>query len=216
MMQGAIFDVDGTLLDSMQMWIHFGEYYLGLKGIKAGPDFDEHIKYFSLREVAEEIAENYPISLTADEVEADCERVTKEFYFEKVCLKSGVKKLLEILYNSGVKMYIATATYSSLIIPALERLGVMKYFEGIVTCSDVGHGKDHPDVFVKALESLGTPLSDTWVFEDALHAIKTSKKYGFKVCGVYDITEDENKDSIRELCDIYTYDLELLDMENFK
>lgn len=215
-MKGAIFDVDGTLLDSMQMWIHFGEYYLRSKGITVGPEFDEKIKYYSLREVSETLAEGYPLCMTADEVELDCERMTQRFYFEEVKLKSGVRELLSALYESGVRMYIATATYASLIRPALERLGIMKYFEGIVTCSDVGHGKDRPDVFVSALESIGTPLSETWVFEDALHGVTTAKAYGFKVCGVYDKTEEENREKIKSICDVYTDDLSLITIEDLK
>ena len=216
MIKGAIFDVDGTLLDSMQMWIHFGEFYLRSKGIEAGPDFDEKIKYFSLREVAEEIADNYPLGMTADEVEEDCERVTQRFYFEEVTLKKGVLELLEMLSKTGVKMYIATATYESLIRPALERLGIMKYFEGIVTCSDVGCGKDKRDVFIYALNKLGTPLADTWVFEDALHAVKTASAYGFKVFGVYDLTEDENKEIIKSICHIYRESLEGVSIADIK
>ena len=216
MIKGAIFDVDGTLLDSMQMWIHFGEFYLSSKGIEVGPDFDEKIKYFSLREVAEEISDNYPLGMTADEVEEDCERVTQNFYFEEVALKKGVRELLETLHNCGVQMYIATATYESLIRPALERLGIMKYFKGIVTCSDVGCGKDKPDVFAYALEQIKTPLSDTWVFEDALHAVKTAKAYGFKVFGVYDLTEDENKEKIKSICDVYRDSLEGVSIADIK
>ena len=75
----------------------------------------------------------------------------------------------------------------------------MKYFEGIVTCSDVGCGKDKPDIFIYALNKIGTHIEDTWVFEDALHAVKTASAYGFKVFGVYDLTEDENKEKIKSI-----------------
>ena len=216
MIKGAIFDVDGTLLDSMQMWIHFGEFYLRSKGIEVGPEFDEKIKYFSLREVAEAIADNYPLGMTADDVEEDCERVTQRFYFEEVELKKGVAEFLEMLHQNGVKMYVATATYESLVRPALERLGVMKYFDGIVTCSDVGFGKDKPDVFVYALRKIGTPLEETWIFEDALHAVKTAKAYGFKVFGVYDLTEDENRENIKNICHVYRDSLENVTMADLK
>ena len=111
-------------------------------------------------------------------------------------------------------MYVATATYSSLIRPALERVGVLSFFEGIVTCSDVGHGKDRPDVFLAALKALDSDLQGAWVFEDALHAIKTAKAAGFSVCGVFDLTEAHNKDLIRELCDVYTEGFEALKAED--
>lgn len=206
MIKGAIFDVDGTLLDSMDMWIHFGENYLRSKGITVGHEFDIKIQYYSLREVAEEIAEGFPVGMTADEVEEDCERVTREFYFEKALLKEGVLDLVRTLYEKGVRMYIATATYSALIVPCLERLGIMKYFEGIVTCSDVGHGKDCPHIFLEALKRIETPINETWVFEDALHAVKTAKAMGLSVCGIYDPTEKGNREILEDLCDIYVDD----------
>ncbi|MBQ4067166.1 MAG: HAD family phosphatase [Clostridia bacterium] len=214
MIKYAIFDVDGTLLDSMQMWINFGSDYLRSKGVDFPPDIDETIQYFSLRETAEYLSANFGIG-TADEIEEDARRVTREFYFEKVLPKEGVHAFLKMLRENGVRMYVATATYSSLIRPALERLGLLEFFEGIVTCSDVGHGKDKPHIFMAALNAIDGEIESAWVFEDAMHAAKTAKAAGFSVCGVYDLTEKDNKEALRELCDIYTESFSALNMENF-
>lgn len=215
MIKTAIFDVDGTLLDSMQMWINFGTDYLTLKGVDFPSDIDEIIQYFSLRETAEYFSENFGLG-TADEIEEDARRVTREFYFERVQPKEGVLEFLQMLKENGVRMYVATATYSSLIRPALERTGLLSYFEGIVTCSDVGHGKDRPDVFLAALNALGGDIEGAWIFEDAKHAIITAKDAGFSVCGIYDETEESNKDELVRLCDVYTDSFKSLTIESFK
>lgn len=212
MIKYAVFDVDGTLIDSMDMWIHFGENYLRSKGIIVGHELDEYIQYFSMREVSEYFSEKYGLG-DASDIEKEFKEVTERFYFKEVQLKSGVLTLLKELYDNGVRMYIATATYSSLVVPALERLGIYKYFEGIVTCSDVGHGKDRPDVFLAALDAIEGKVSEAWVFEDAMHGITTAKAAGFKVCGVYDPTEEENRQALEEICDIYTDDLGKLGFE---
>ncbi len=214
MIRTAIFDVDGTLLDSMQMWINFGHDFLSAKGIDPPDDIDIIIQYFSLRETAEYFSENYDIG-TADEIEKDIQQMTTDFYFRKVLPKDGVLEFLQVLKDNGVRMYVATATYSHLIRPALERTHILEFIEGIVTCPEVGCGKDKPDVFFAALNAMGGELSDAWVFEDALHAMKTAKAAGFKVCAVYDETESSNESLMRELCDIYTKSFKELTIADF-
>ena len=215
MIRSAIFDVDGTILDSMQMWINYGHDLLVSKGVEPPEDIDEVIQYFSLRETAEYMSEHFDIG-TADSLEEDARRMTEDFYFKRVMPKEGVVELIQELYKNGVKLYVATATYRSLICPALERIGVLKYFEGVVTCPEVGHGKDRPDVFLAALKAMDADIDGAWIFEDAMHAIKTAKAAGFSVCGIYDKTEDANKDALKELCDIYTDSFKSLTIESFR
>lgn len=214
MIKTAIFDVDGTLLDSMQMWINFGHDFLCAKGIEPPPDIDEVIQYFSLRETAEYLSGQFDLG-TADEIEEEARQMTREFYFEKVMPKVGVEAFLKELSKNGVRMYVATATYEYLIRPALLRTGLLSYFEGIVTCSEVGHGKDRPDVYLAALNALGGDIESSWVFEDAMHGIVTARAAGFKVCGIYDLTEDKNKAKLCELCDVYTDSFETLSLSDF-
>lgn len=203
MIKGAIFDADGTLIDSMPMWIHFASGIVSAAGVEPEPGLDYRIRYFGLSQTFDYLSEKYPALGSPKEVEALCMKITDNYYRNEVVLKPGVAELLDKLYSRGVKMYIATATYRSLIIPALERLGIYDMFEGIVTCHEVGAGKEKPDVFLMAQKTLGVDTENLWVFEDAMHAMTTAKGCGYKVCGVYDDTEKDHVSEIRELCDIY-------------
>lgn len=211
MIRGAIFDADGTLIDSMPMWMNFASGTVRSAGIEPEKGLDYKIRYFSLSQTFAFLSERYPALGTPKDVEALCMERTEYYYRNEVKLKSGVYELLCELHSRGVKMYIATATFRSLIVPALENLGVYDMFEGIVTCAEVGAGKDKPDVFSVAEKKLGVDRDGIWVFEDAMHAMTTAKKCGYKVCGVYDGTEDDHVSEIKALCDIYVNSFSELD-----
>lgn len=211
-MKGAIFDVDGTLIDSMTMWMNFGSDFVRSFGIDAGRELDCEIRYFSLRGTAEYLAQKYPVMGSADDIEKMCRERTERFYRDEVMLKPGARRVLTELHSGGVKLYIATATYRELIESALHRLEIWDMFSGALTCSEVGSGKDKPDIFLAAQKALGTETGETWVFEDAMHAMKTAKNCGFRVCGVYDDTEADHTKEIGEICDIYVKSFDELDI----
>jgi HAD superfamily hydrolase (TIGR01509 family) len=126
-----------------------------------------------------------------------------DYYKDSLQLKEGARELLEYLKINQVPLCIATATASPLVEVALERLDLIKYFESIHSCVDVGKGKDNPEVFIQAQKSLGTPLKETWVFEDALYAATTAKEAGFTVVGVHDKSAEHHQEELKVLCDYY-------------
>ena len=129
---------------------------------------------------------NYGIGKDEQEIVDFCFDVFRWYYSEIVELKPGVRELLEHLRTKGIKMCIASAAEGEMIRLVLGRHGVLDYFEGIVSCSQVGAGKDQPDVFLAAEKFLDTPREQTWVFEDSLLAIQSAKSVGFPVVGIYD------------------------------
>ena len=189
MLKGAIFDFDGTLFDSMFIWDTAGEVYLRSIGIEPRENLQKVLKPMSLLQSATYIRECYQIPLTVEEIMDGVNRTVEDFYFHTVQPKKGVVAFLEQMKKQGVRMCIATATDRYQVEAALKRCGMESFFSEIFTCTDVGHGKDEPIIFQKAMDYIGTTKANTVVFEDAYHAAKTAKADGFIVVTVFDSHE---------------------------
>ena len=211
--EGAIFDLDGTLLDSMYIWDTIGGDYLRSLGIQPRESLNRTFKTMSLLQAAEYYRNEYGVTLSTDEIMDGVNRMIERFYFREVMAKAGIKDILERLKKAGVRMCVATATDRHLAEAALRRNGILEYFSGIFTCTEVGSGKDSPEIFNRALKHLGTPKQRTLVFEDALYAAKTAKSAGFTVVAVNDKSEAGHSDKIRSLADIYIDSFE--EMRNY-
>ena len=203
---GAIFDVDGTLLDSMSIWDTIGENNLRSIGYEPREDLNEIFKNMSLHQAACYYQSEYGVKLSIDEIMGGVNAMLEQYYRYEAPLKSGIKELLALLRQRDVKMCIATATDRYLVEAALERCGVLSYFGEIFTCNEVGRGKDEPYIFEAALRFLGTEKAETVVFDDALYAIRTAKEAGFPVVAVCD-SHEKSQDEIHALADVYLDDL---------
>ena len=190
-MEGAIFDLDGTLLDSMPIWDTLAEDYLRKLGREPKEDLTEIFKTFSLEQSAEYYRKHYGVTLSASQIIEDIQEMIKDFYQNSVLLKNGCKEFLENLQQRGVKMCIATSCERTLTEMALNRLGVRAYFSEIFTCTEHGCNKESPKLYRIALDHLGTEKEKTFVFEDAFHALQTAKNDGFPTVAVYDKSEKE-------------------------
>ena len=212
--RGAIFDVDGTLLDSMFIWDTIGEAYLRSIGYQPKENLNETFKNMSLHQAARYYRTEYGVTLSIDEIMNGVNAMLERYYRFEVSLKPGVAELLAQLQASGVKLCIATATDRYLVEAALERCGVLSCFGAIFTCNEVGHGKDEPDIFEEALRFLGTEKAETVVFDDALYAVRTAKEAGFPVAVIYD-SHEKNQEGLRVLADFYIEDFSQVSAEDF-
>jgi len=212
--KGAIFDCDGTLVNSLHFWDIFydkiSERFFGGAPFSVESADDKAMRTQPISFLASLLHEKYGVGDSPRAVADFTNELFVWFYREEVDLKAGVKELLSHLKKNGIPMCIATASEASLIRIVLEKHGVMDCFGGIVDCSSVGRGKDAPDVFFAAEKFLGTPHGATWVFEDSLLAMQTAKSAGFPVVGIYD-SHTFGQDTARTLCDVYVDDGHSLD-----
>ena len=151
-LKAAIFDLDGTLLDSMYYWRHMFELFLESYGKKPKPDLKDKLKPLSLQESADVFRLEYGVPGSTDEVAEGINKVLEERYFHTIEAKPHVREFLELLQKNGVKICAATATDRYLVEAALKRTGLYDYFSQIYTCTEVGRGKEFPDIYLKAME----------------------------------------------------------------
>ena len=210
-LQGAIFDMDGTLLDSMPVWHNLGARTLRAMGYEPEPDLNDYLRQVTMLEGARYCKARYRMPQSAEEIAAATQAQVEDFYRRRVQAKPGVVPFLTLLRMEGAAMYVATNTDRPLAEAGLRRAGIDGFFRGLITCAEAGAGKgESPIVYEKALRRLGTPREATVVFEDALHAVRTAKAAGFRVCAVYDASSEPEQAEIRALADTYIRSFEEL------
>ena len=203
-LQSAIFDMDGTLLDTMHIWDNLGCRMLSRMGYEPEPDMQEKVMVMTLRESAEYCKNTYNMPETVEEIMDLTLAEVEDYYVNHAEAKPGVKKVLSLLKMDGVWMYVATNTERHLAEAALKHAGIRDYFRGILTCGEVGVGKkDGPEIYERCLTRLQSHKRDTVVFEDAVHAIRTAKAAGFRVCAIYDPVAEADQEEIKALSDYY-------------
>lgn len=203
---GAIFDMDGTLTDSMHIWQDIPSKYLTSCGITPRPGLYREIKGMSMQQISDYFRREYGLDKSVTEIFEGIDAIVEPLYREVSEPKPGVFSLLERLKEQEVSMCVASATDMHLVEMVLEQTGLRPYFSAVFTCNSVGAGKELPLIYEKALEHLGTHKEETLVFEDAHYAAATVKKAGFPLVGVYDVHEERNTQRIREMADFYIQD----------
>lgn len=206
MKKAFIFDLDGTLLNSMSVWENIGADYLSSKGIVSIPsNIKEILKPLSLLDAANYFISEFGIALSPQQICQEINSTIEGKYKFEIELKDGVLDFLE--GNSDHKMCVATATDKNLSESVLKRLGLFKCFDFIITSAEVGNSKQNPDIFLQAAERLGEAVENCIVFEDALHAIKTAKLAGFNTVGVYEKYFENEMDEIKKYADQFVCSL---------
>lgn len=212
-MKAAIFDLDGTLIDSMWVWKDLASDYLQSIGIETPSDLRESIKHYSLLEACSYLQERFQIDNTPEEINHDAEKLLEGYYESEFQLKSYAKETLEELKSRNVKMCVATATEDRLAMSALKRLGIDHYFEFLQTCNSTGIQKGDKRFFQLAIEKLNVKPEDIWVFEDAYHCMESAKNADLNVVAIEDESAAEDRDRIKKIADVYIGGFEELNLD---
>ena len=201
--RGVIFDVDGTLLDSMGIWKDAGARYLQSIGVEPEDGLAEILFPMSIKEGVEYVRERYGLPYTTAEIITGVLETVKGYYFYEAPLREGVLQVLAFLKEQGIPMVVATSSERTHVEAAFRRLGIDSYFRQIFTCSEVGEGKNQPLIYFKAAEELGTATRETLVFEDALFAVRTAGEAGFLTAGICDRYSKDSQKAVKREAWVY-------------
>ncbi|MBQ6205622.1 MAG: HAD family phosphatase [Oscillospiraceae bacterium] len=205
----AIFDFDGTLVDSMPYWQMEERNFLTERGVTDPHVLDatmERIKPLGILEASEILVDRFRFPDNPKDVAARFVAAMSVRYRESIPAKDGVKEYLKALKATGARIAVASGTGADLMEVCLQRLGLLDIFEFTLSCLDVGAGKDRPDVYLEAARRLGAEPSEIAVYEDSDIAMRTAKGAGFYGVGVYDPQGADHWDELKALADEYLDD----------
>ena len=203
-MKYIIFDLDGTLIDSMPVWRGTGSGFLINHNFPVPENLMEVVKTQTIWQTAEWFRTELGVPMEAEDIVNEIVESVVEAYRHTIPLKDGAMEYLEKMKQEGVEMCILTASEADYILPALDRLDIRKYFSHVLTCTELGEYKNDGKAYLKTMELMGGTLEETVVFEDAYYAVKGAKSVGFPVYAVLDeVVREDDIDKIKETADHY-------------
>lgn len=202
--KGIIFDLDGTLIDSMRIWYDVDRKFLMENGVVNPPtDISERMKKMTIFQCSELFIREFDLKCSKEYVINRIEELVRIEYENNIPLKPNVTELLDFLDSRGIPYGVATATYKSLAEAALARLGIRERIAFLLTDKEYPRGKNFPDIFLGGAELLSTVPSETLVIEDSLHCVETAKKAGFRTAAVYDESAAPDREMLEKTADYY-------------
>ena len=205
-MKAIIFDMDGTLVDSLMLWDvvwdTIGNQYCGGVRFVPQPVDEKAVRTLPLKTGMTLLQERYQLAPNAQALYEMVNHCFMDFYSHQVTLKAGVREFLQACKSRGIKMCVASASAAELVEIALTHCGVREYFSHILSCADSGKGKEFPDIFLLAQKTLGESLEETWVAEDSVVALTTAAGTGMPTIGVYD-QYNPGQEQIEKIATVY-------------
>ena len=206
--KGAIFDLDGTILDSLHIWPQIDEDFLGRRGIAVPDDYVKSISTMGFNEIAIYTKERFNLSESVEEIKKEWNEMSIMAYSTTIELKKGAKEYLEFLKEKGIKLSVATASSEEVFVPALINNGVYDIFDEFTTLAEVKRGKGFADIYLKAAEKIGVEPNECVVFEDIYEGLKAAKGAGFITVGIYEKYSVHPEELIKEQSDLFIRDFE--------
>ena len=212
-LQGVIFDLDGTLLDSTGMWRQVDGRLMAHYGKEVPPDLSETVQRMSIEEFSQFFVEEFVLPVTPEQIAQQVADMVAEEYREKLQLKPHVPEILDWLDQQDIPYGVATATYGELAEAALRRLHVWERLRFLLTEQNAGAPKTQPRIFQLAAQKLHLGRRQIAVVEDSLHALEGAKNGGFFTIGIAD---PENAPVWKEICATATVHIhDILEMKQF-
>lgn len=208
--KGVIFDIDGVLLDSMEIWTDLGARYVMSKGKEPEEGLAEILFSMSMEQGAEYLRKNYLPDESAEEIGNGLQDLLRDFYYYEVKAKPGAEDFMKAVQAAGVRITAATSSPRGHVEKALERNGLLGYIEKIFTSYEVGSSKHSPEIYDAAAEFMGLSREETCVFEDSLYALKTAEKAGYHTVGVFDEKGESDQSGLEDSSEIYIRSFEEL------
>lgn len=205
-MKGFIFDLDGTLLDSMPSWQHQLDDMLMARGITPPDDLLDRTKTLGLENATGMILQEFHLPDDPSVVYQQFQDNMEQLYCTAIALKPGVRAFLDRLMADNIPMAVATATARPLVERALACQNLSQYFQSITTVAEVGIGKHNPRVFLAAADKLGLPAQQCIVVEDSLKAIRSASQAGFQTIAIYEATNPAEQQALQQEADRYIHD----------
>lgn len=201
--EAVIFDLDGTLIDSMWMWNDINIEYLDKFGAFPPKDLQEIVEGMSVTETANYFKSRFNIPDSIDKIKEDWHYMSYSKYMNEVKVKEGAIELLMHLKSNNIKTGIATSNSRKLVDSILEKFNMGQYFDSVRTSCEVGKGKPSPDIYLQVAKDLEVEPDKCLIFEDVVHGVMAGKNANMKVCAVYDKNSHRYTSQIKELSDYY-------------
>ena len=211
--RGAIFDMDGTLTESMHLWIEIGRRYLEGLGYKVSPEQNHEMTRMLLEPMALYMQDEFGLAKSQEQIIAEINKIVEPGYFEDVAVKPTVVESLEAMRERGIRMCVATATDRHLTEACLKRNGIDRFFSAIFTCGEEHCNKRTSQIYDKARAHLGTSPEETYIFEDTYVSILGAKQSGCRVVALEDRWSVKKRDLIKETADVYVARMGDLDLD---
>lgn len=200
--KGYIFDLDGTLIDSMPLWYNVDRIFLSEQGVIPPDNISEIVKKMTIEQSSKYFIDTFNLKISQQQIINRIEQIVAENYRNTIPLKKGISEILDYLDSNSIPYGVATATYRSLAISCLTRLELINRIKFLETCSEIGKGKEFPDIFFKCAEHLKLSSENVAVVEDSLYCLETAKNYGFFTIAIWDNSNNDDWQSIKNLCDL--------------